>query len=795
MNWYKIALKYTKNDIYDIAEENTYPFSSWFNEDDRTYIDFALSSDQIIKQADPDVINILRTNGYEITDYRKGYCVDSYGRSVRIGKAIEDIKRKNIKEIRSKINELYAQLDDKYNLDDPDDKMNEINNLSQQELREETDFRKIKNIFETSRYREYKQSDNFYIVLTQNPQDVANMSTCRRWTSCMNLETGMYAQTVYQELKNGGFVAYLINIDDKNIQEPLARILIKRFDDFEGNSYALPEQKVYGTDFPGFQEAVEAWVDSKQGDMPTGQYYRQGGDYSDTYGYRHFFLNSKYKQNILSWLHRSEQEKTKRTRWVVNDLLYEDFEDATREMKSVDYYNKYNYEIQDLTKFFKTEEEAKKYLKQVEKEDVLYGDDDREIVSELSNNEKWKDYPRYEIRREREISYVPNHRKIAYEAILSSPKGTFSEEELQDIKQILLSETESANETKISFMEKYPEIFTLEDAMSSMSKETLEKHLQTLPKKIQRYIQEIFLIDIKDILAKPFEDLLENHEALFFINFSKEKYKEKIKLISETKNTDNNFVSLVEKTYLNSIKKNLIGHLFPFSTILNEDDFNNLIEATLRYINNVDKSNSNPFYYEGPRKNDLMEKEGKRIQDSLYRELFQSVGDIIKSKNKNKINTRIVDAITYKALSIWNIEDIRDSHVEYFQKMHLTDILSYFNYLKENDSPIILEKYIPLLNSKIEQLNKDGNSIVDHFKNLNFESFNMESVPSEINGFIEVAKYIRNPKNNLGAFYASANLLERIALTIEYMEKSIITILDINDIKNMEKNNERNKNI
>jgi hypothetical protein len=44
------------------------------------------------------------------------------------------------------------------------------------------------------------------------------MSTDRNWTSCMNLNTGMHADTALKQVQYGGMCAYLIEKSDKNIE-------------------------------------------------------------------------------------------------------------------------------------------------------------------------------------------------------------------------------------------------------------------------------------------------------------------------------------------------------------------------------------------------------------------------------------------------------------------------------------------------------------------------------------------------------------------------------------------------
>jgi hypothetical protein len=122
------------------------------------------------------------------------------------------------------------------------------------------------------------------IVFSSIPEDIAAMSTNRYWTSCMNLQGGMNRESVFCEIKDGGFIAYLCLKDDKNIEKPLARVLIRRFDNKAGKSIAVLEESVYGNPLDGFEQQVQKWIDSKQGKIKPAKYIRKGGWHSDTFG-------------------------------------------------------------------------------------------------------------------------------------------------------------------------------------------------------------------------------------------------------------------------------------------------------------------------------------------------------------------------------------------------------------------------------------------------------------------------------------------------------------------------------
>ena len=121
------------------------------------------------------------------------------------------------------------------------------------------------------------------VIISKDIHDLGAMSTGRGWTSCMHLGTGIHKKDVYCEVKNGGFVAYLVRDGDEDIKSPIARIHIRRFDNPKGQSVAVPEDEVYGADTPALKNAVNNWIASKQGEPKAGVYKRRGGKYSDTF--------------------------------------------------------------------------------------------------------------------------------------------------------------------------------------------------------------------------------------------------------------------------------------------------------------------------------------------------------------------------------------------------------------------------------------------------------------------------------------------------------------------------------
>lgn len=117
------------------------------------------------------------------------------------------------------------------------------------------------NEFNVDKSREGTKS-TYMVVISRHPYDIAGMSTDRGWTSCMNLHSGINKHYVPLDVAAGSVVAYVTRTDDINLKNPSGRLLIKPFVDIIGKQviYFGIEQRVYGTDVPGFTEAVRKWV-------------------------------------------------------------------------------------------------------------------------------------------------------------------------------------------------------------------------------------------------------------------------------------------------------------------------------------------------------------------------------------------------------------------------------------------------------------------------------------------------------------------------------------------------------
>ena len=141
------------------------------------------------------------------------------------------------------------------------------------------------------------------VVISRDPYDIAGMSTDRRWTSCMELKNenknydersrnqnqgGQFRYYVKNDLIEGSLIAYLIDKDDREIEEPYARVLIKPYINRQGDQIFLsPEARVYKDDTlidsvlaDKFLAIVDDWTREQQKDLK-GKFYANPNLYYD----------------------------------------------------------------------------------------------------------------------------------------------------------------------------------------------------------------------------------------------------------------------------------------------------------------------------------------------------------------------------------------------------------------------------------------------------------------------------------------------------------------------------------
>jgi hypothetical protein len=503
MSWFKKKIAYDQEGhVQRLSRENPYPFKEWFDEGGRTYIPFYEKGTEAQEGIDKYVEAELTEKGYQITDYRKGYCA-SGNRTMRIGKVLNSLKQKALNDIQTQYQNISQEQDPvRYQ-------------IFQNRMQEEIDrtikyYDELIETFINSSYRTHqsKQDSGFMVVISQDPHDVAQMSTGRQWTSCMDLgtggrEPGSHHEDVYCEVQNGGLVAYLIRSDDTEIEDPLARIHIRRFDNRAGNSVAIPEKSIYGNEIKGFQEAVQSWLNEKQGDITPGAYERKGGEYSDTFG-NNMFVGPSNIDDVLKWL-RGEGEDAQYSTWSVHDDLYDDYQDmkSSGQIWDDDYGGDYyspSEAFDNMAKTFETKEEAEQYLAKMKKYDQEFGENERETLLEMITdaNYAWMDRDeetgeweedRFYLQ-ENKTDHRSNMTNEAIKTIIKAPKGTYSEDVLREIKDILFGGKILSSPRQGEFIQAFPELFSNEEINQMKDTDQLSIFEKLPPEKKEQQRQQ-----------------------------------------------------------------------------------------------------------------------------------------------------------------------------------------------------------------------------------------------------------------------------------------------------------------
>jgi hypothetical protein len=119
------------------------------------------------------------------------------------------------------------------------------------------------------------KEDDYYVVISRHPYDIAGASTDRNWTSCMDLGTpriiykdkpakrGSKNEYVPNDIKEGTLVAYVVpksdlSGDKPQIRRPVSRILMRPYKGDSDIAYAVG--KMYGNKYSEFEQFVLGWV-------------------------------------------------------------------------------------------------------------------------------------------------------------------------------------------------------------------------------------------------------------------------------------------------------------------------------------------------------------------------------------------------------------------------------------------------------------------------------------------------------------------------------------------------------
>jgi hypothetical protein len=153
---------------------------------------------------------------------------------------------------------------------------------SEKDATRKAQLQALKRAFDADPQRAATRKADKLIVISRHPYDVAGMSTDRGWKSCMNLVDGVNRHYVLRDVKAGSIVAYLIRADDLNVNKPLARILIKSYQQ-KGNptNLAMMGDMVYGTAPQEFKQQVDDWITNRYNADKSGLFCIAKGLYQD----------------------------------------------------------------------------------------------------------------------------------------------------------------------------------------------------------------------------------------------------------------------------------------------------------------------------------------------------------------------------------------------------------------------------------------------------------------------------------------------------------------------------------
>ena len=194
---------------------------------DRLYFDIEQSNDLEIPSKN-EITNFLSNNNYDIVDFSKGFVKKKDDKNiVKLGKVLT---------MFGKSDETALDLLQKYN--------NEKSVIA-------------------------NTGAEYLMVISKHPYDIGGMATDRSWKSCMNLR-GDNEERHYVpiDIKQGTIISYLIQKDDKNIQNPKSRILIKPYINEENSDnilYGIERNSIkYGSSNQKYVKTLISVLDEAQ---------------------------------------------------------------------------------------------------------------------------------------------------------------------------------------------------------------------------------------------------------------------------------------------------------------------------------------------------------------------------------------------------------------------------------------------------------------------------------------------------------------------------------------------------
>jgi len=116
--------------------------------------------------------------------------------------------------------------------------------------------------------RKQGASSKYLVCISRHPYDIAGADTDRKWDNCMTLGSGENEKYLIHDVREGSLVGYLINKDDRNIQDPVANCAIKPYINNENPSdiILVKDSKTYPSPHPDFERTVVQFLSEVNGD-------------------------------------------------------------------------------------------------------------------------------------------------------------------------------------------------------------------------------------------------------------------------------------------------------------------------------------------------------------------------------------------------------------------------------------------------------------------------------------------------------------------------------------------------
>ncbi|MEM6902499.1 MAG: hypothetical protein AAF556_04595 [Pseudomonadota bacterium] len=188
--------------------------ASLFQGQDRVYFELPKPTSEIAAEIERHLI----AGGYRDMDYAAGTVINPQGPKTKIGKAL--------------LREGQMELRDAY-------------------------------------MRDPARAKDMIVMISRKPEDIARMSTKRKWDSCMNPSHYRFGRHVTADLQEGTAIAYLLKPADVHAVAPIARIALKPYRNEAGEVLMVPN-RTFGLAKGSFADFVRDVADAYVNDGKTG---------------------------------------------------------------------------------------------------------------------------------------------------------------------------------------------------------------------------------------------------------------------------------------------------------------------------------------------------------------------------------------------------------------------------------------------------------------------------------------------------------------------------------------------